>query len=234
MQKNKKENNAYDELRKSGFVADEFFASDPDIPTYGLNIALSWPLPENLKKAYEKLHQELLELGEDGHVYPYERTHVTVMTLVNFKKHQNPSVQEIEGIEKLIPKIIHIISGKLQNEMRGKIKPFRIEIGSPVLARAAAYLPISNPSGEIFLLRNEIAPILEKELSLEILYNKDFIHSTIMRFCRVPEDLGKFIDKFQEIAERNKIGETIIDEFYITSETKPYMRDGEKVHVFKL
>lgn len=227
------DNIRYDEIRESGFAVDALLSVDPDCPAYGLNIALAWPFPEKLKENYEKLRRELLELGDDVYVYPYEETHVTVMTLINFKKHQHPSTQEIQEMEKLIPGIVSKISDLLRNDLRGKITPFKIEIGSPILARAAAYLPISNPSGEVFLLREKIAPVLAKEFSLEVEYNKDFIHSTIMRFYQAPSNGEEFMAKFQSIAERNKIGEAAIDEIYLTSETKPYMRDGEKLHIFR-
>jgi hypothetical protein len=229
-----KNNIKYDEIRENGFAVDTFFSADPDCPTYGLNIALAWPFPANLKNSYDKLRNDLLELGNDVRVYPYERTHITVMTLVNFKNHQHPSAQETQEIENLIPGIVSIISNILQNDPGDKIKPFEIEIESPVLARAAAYLPISNPSGEIFLLRNKIAPIVEREFSLKVEYNKDFVHSTIMRFAQFPADREKFIGKFQLIADHNHIGTAVIDEFYLTSETKPYMRGGEKVYTFHL
>lgn len=229
-----RDNIKYDEIREDGFSVDLFCSKDLDCPTYGLNVSMAWPLPANLKDSYEKLRSELSKFGEDVYVYPYEKTHVTVMTLVNFKDHQHPSIQEIQEIEELIPGIVSTISGVLENDLLGKMKPFEIEIGSPVLAKAAAYLPIANPSGEIFLLRNRIAPVIEKTFSLKVAHNKDFIHSTIMRFAKLPADQEKFIDKFQSIAERNHIGKTVIDEFYLTSETKPYMRGGEKVHTFRL
>ncbi len=224
----------YDEIKERGFVVDAFLPTNPDLPTYGLTVSLAWPLPKGLKDAYEKLQEELSQFGDDVYVYPYEKTHVTVLTLLNFKKYQNPNAQQIEEIEKLIPQIASTISNVLQKDVFKKLKPFKIEIESPVLASAAAFLPISNPTGEIFLLRNEIAPIMEKEFSLQVEYNKEFVHSTIMRFKKVPQDKEKFIAKFESIAKRNRIGEAVINEFYLTSETKPYMRGGEKKQIFRL
>ncbi|HRY82624.1 MAG TPA: hypothetical protein P5232_02905 [Candidatus Moranbacteria bacterium] len=213
------------------FEVDDFLPTNPDLPTYGLNIAFAWPLPENLRKAYEKLYKELSYFGDNVYVYPYEKTHTTVMTLVNFKNHQNPSNEEIQKIKKIIPAIISIVSEVL---LRERIKPFKINIGSPILSKRAAYLPISNPTGEIFLLRKKVAQILEKKLSLKVEYNKDFIHSTIMRFYKIPSDTKKFINKFESIAKDNQIGSATINELLLTSETMPYMRNGEKIHVFSL
>lgn len=224
----------YDEIREKGFVVDAFFSTDPDCPTYGLNIALAWPFPEVLKDAYEKLRRELIAFGDDVYVYPYESTHITVMTLVDFKKHLHPRAEEIEEIEQRIPTIVRRISDVLQKDLQRTIRPFEIEIGSPVLSRAAAYLPIANPSGEIFLLRNSIAPIMERDLALNVGYNKDFIHATIMRFARLPDDQENFMDTFRNIAGQTHMGKAVIDEIYLTSETRPYMREGKKLHSFYL
>ena len=224
----------YEEIKKISFEVDDLLHDNPDCPVYGLNINCAWPIPENLKKAYEELRKELSCFGDDVYVYPHEETHITIMTLVNFKNHKNPSIEEIEEIKNLTPEITKIISDVLHNDLKDKIKPFKIKIDSPELARGAAFLPISNPTGEIFLLRNAITPILENKLSLKITYNKDFVHSTIMRFLKLPTDTEKFVNKFKAIAKNNPLGSTTIDEILLTAETRPYMRAGEILHTFGL
>ncbi len=64
--------------------------------------------------------------------------------------------------------------------------------------------------------------------------NPKFIPSTILRFIEHPEVVNKFVKKFESIAKSTKIGEATINELLLTSETRPYMRGGEKLYCFGL
>jgi hypothetical protein len=43
-----------------------------------------------------------------------------------------------------------------------------------------------------------------------------------------------FRAKIESMAVKHRIGEAVINELLLTSETKPYMRDGDVIHCFKL
>lgn len=219
------------EIERDGFEPDTILPIQPDRPVYGLNITMGWPLPAPLKEPYEKLFHELSTLGPDIYVYPYEQTHITVMTLVNFKNHQYPG-KDVNEIKRLVPEIISLVSQGL-SALEQEFKPFSINVGPPVLAKSAAFLPILNATNEVCLLRKKIAPVLGDSLSLKVEIPRA-VHSTIVRFVKRPDNVSKFMAKFESITANTHLGEATITEFLLTSETKPYMRGGEKLHVFQL
>jgi hypothetical protein len=161
----KKLDKIYEDIKGNGFGPDEFLSVEPDWPVYGLNIAFGWPLPNQLKEPYEDLYQELLTLGPDVYVYPYHQTHVTVMTLVNFKKYKNPNTEKMRNFEKFVPKIISLIS----RELPGKFKPFKIDVGWPVLLKNTVILPILNQTEDVYRFRKKVSPLLKKLFPREII-----------------------------------------------------------------
>lgn len=221
-------NKEYEEILKSGFESDVILSTQLDLPVYGLNLAIGWPFPAPLRESYEKFFHQLSNLGFFVYVYPYCQTHITIMTLVNFKNYQHPGKNKIEEIKKLTPKIIQLVSREMNH-----FKTFNIDIGRPVLLKSAAILPILNPGKEIFYLREKIAPLLKNALNLKVKVPKN-IHSTVLRFLKRPPDAREFIKKFESIAVNTRFSEVSINELLLTSETKPYMRGGEKLHCFYL
>lgn len=220
-----------EEILSDGLKSDTLLSEDPERPVYGLNIAIGWPLPTEIKKTYELLFNELSALGPDVFVYPFHQTHITVMTIVNFKKHQNPGA-EIAEIKNLVPQIISLIATELENSP-DVFDTFQLDIGPPVLSTQAAFLPILNPTGEIFRLREKLAPALEDALDVRPHF-PGIIHSTVMRILKCPTSVNDFLAEFESIANRSHVGKTVIEEILLTSETKPYMRGGEKLHTFPL
>lgn len=216
----------YEKIFKSGFEPDAFLSTQPDLPVYGLNLAIGWPFPELLKNYYTKLSRALAALGPDVYVYPYSQTHITIMTLVNFKKNQRAE----QEFKKLVPKIINLISIELSLL---NFQTFKIDIGPPVLLKRAAILPILNHRKEICRLREKIAPLLRNSLNLQVEIPRS-IHSTILRFLKRPPNEREFIKKFESIAANLRLGEASINELLLTSEIKPYMRGGEKLYCFSL
>ncbi len=214
------------EIKKTGFVVDTILAHDPNMSVYGLNITMGWPLPISLN-SYEMLYRELMVLSsENAYVYPYAQTHMTLMTLVNFKKNRYPN-EKTECIKTLVPEIIS------SSCLEAGLKPFMINIGPPVLLKSAAILPVLNFTREVLRLREKIAPLLNKAFSLKAEVPQN-IHSTILRFLKNPSDTNAFIKKFESLAKNKIIGQAVINELSLTLETKPYMRDGINLHRFSL
>jgi hypothetical protein len=212
------------EIREQGFAADPLLAA-LEAPVFGLNVAFGWPLPAAVRAAYEAVYARLAALDPAAYVYPHAQTHVTVATLVNFKQHPNPTGTETRYLLGLVP----AIARALHHACAG-LAPFAIEIGPPVLVRAAAFLPILNPGGEVRRIRQVLAEELrgvDPELSPLKLPNA--VHSTVMRFRRPPSDPDAFVAGFLEIARGVRFGAATIDELLVTTETKPYMRGGKIV-----
>jgi hypothetical protein len=55
-----------------------------------------------------------------------------------------------------------------------------------------------------------------------------------MRFKSVPSDLARFVAEFEEAAGAAQPVEIMIEELLLTTETKPYMREGTVEHRFPL
>jgi len=230
-----------EEIQRVGFLTDSLLAETPYLPVFGLNLAFGWPLPVELKQAYQKLADALAVLYPYVYLYPYRQTHVTVATLINFKRCINHP-EEIDSLRGLIPDIEALISSLVSGEGGMGIKAFHIDVGPPVLSSRAALLPIANGTGEVFHLRNLLreklklgnasndpADILMKHVNIPGL-----IHSTILRFIQRPPDQTAFINQFNSISGASRFGHAKIKEILLTEETRPYMQEGKIIHRFKL
>jgi hypothetical protein len=225
----------YESVRKEGFQIDLFLPHKKNSPVFGMNLAMAWPLPSSLKKAYKNLFIQLSTFSPIVYAYPYEQTHITILTLLNFKKHTKPSWND-KKISKYIPEILEIVSNELAKGSGNEYKPFTIDVGWPILFKDAAILPILNPTGEVLRLRDNIVPLLKKKIPEDILEIgvPQGIHTTVLRFLQPPTNPEKFIENFESMAKKHYIGEGVINEFLLTSETRPYMLDGERLHHFQL
>ncbi len=219
-----------DQIAADGLTADPFMSTNPDLPVHGLNLAIAWPLP--MEAAYHELKERLETLGPEAYVYPYEFTHVTLMTLVNFKDHQNPSDEQRRLLADLAPEIVSVLAPAITNDLQ--LQPFNVDVGPPVLAPGAAFLPILNPTGEVARLRAMATEVLGPILTGHNVNVPGLLHSTFLRFYRRPASPGAFAQNFAATAPDLKLGAAAIDQILLTSETKPYMRGGEIIHRFEL
>jgi hypothetical protein len=225
---------------------DPWFKEDPDLnlTVSGLNIACGWPLPKAVQKNYERLYSRLEKIHPDcTYIYPYCQTHITIATLVSFKDYKRPSSEDKAAISSLIPYFERALFS-IMNEPKNGFKPFRIIPTGLTLTPEAAYIKFDNASGEIERLRAE----LRKEIKL--LTNKDsplvsllsgfrtpgIIHSTPLRIKKPIgiADQEDFIRSFCEATSGIDLGIVEIDEILLTSETKPYMRDGQVLSRYSL
>jgi hypothetical protein len=218
-----------DEIRRQGLAPDPLLER-LERPVLGLNVALHWPLPAAFREKYEKLCARLSALDAGAYVYPYAETHVTVATLVSFKRHENPDAAEQARIRGYLPYLIETVG-----RITADIPTFSIDIGAPVLVRAAAFLPILNPGGEIARLREALDPALRAagpELSLARIPRA--VHMTILRFRTIPRDPVAFVQGFRSVAGETSFGSASVEDLLITSETRPYMTQGGIEHRFRL
>jgi hypothetical protein len=212
------------EIRAQGFIPDPWLAR-PERPVFGLNVAFAWPLPAALRAAYDELYARLAALDPAAYVYPFAQTHVTVATLVSFKEHPEPTAAERSRLLGLVPGIARALDGACTG-----VAPFEVEIGPPVLVRAAAFLPILDPGGAVRRVRQALAERLrDTDPDLAAMRLPQAVHSTVVRFHEAPADTAGFCARFLEIAETTRFGTAPIDEMSVTTETQPYMRGGEIV-----
>jgi hypothetical protein len=214
------------EIRRDGFIVDELVGR-LHTPTLGLNVALAWPLPLELHERYKDLASRLLGLGNCLYVYPYEQTHVTIATLVNFKRHLDPDENEHARQTALLPKVADILDG-----IARKTQPVKIEVGPPVLARAAAFLPILNRTGEVSLIRHSLVRRWEPSLSSPEVPRA--IHSTVARLRAQPKSPLLLLAELGRIGNTVEMGSAVVREILLTVETRPYMADGRIVGRFAL
>lgn len=222
-----------DQIEEKGFMPDEFLTSNKDLSVFGLNFAMGWPFPEEVKIKYEELARDLQKFDPTLYIYPYTQTHITIMTLVNFKEHQNPSKIESENIRGLQSGIVSNVLNLIENEESILQKPFTIDIGYPVLSSNAIFLPILNPTDEIERFRNKVENVLRERLNLTP-QRPPGIHSTIARFYTKPDDETSYQKQFELFATDRFLGKAAINQILLTSEIKPYMRDGKILHRFNL
>jgi hypothetical protein len=214
------------EIAAHGFEADPLVAGDW-VPTWGLNLALGWPLPVD-RGAYQALAGELAALDPGLFVYPHAQTHVTVLTLISFKEHLHPPPAEIRDLEALIPLVNQAVA-----PLASGLQPFELELGAPVLARRAAFLPIRDPSGTVAHLRQQILPVLR---ALSPLFARcqppPAIHSTLARFRVAPG--RELLARFDAWAAGRALGPARVSSIQVTTETRPYMHAGAVVGAFPL
>jgi hypothetical protein len=216
------------EISTNGVEEDTILQDSPERSVFGMNLAFGWPLPSILKEPYERVASALSSLDSGLYVYPYRQTHVTVMTLMNFKYHPDPSDEEVREFLQLVPVIVSRITPFLSS-----VKPFIIDVGPPVFSQRAGFLPILNETGEISALRSVAASVIHP-IGLRECNIPNAIHSTIVRFLRQLTDPEGFLSGFESLAANSRLGQATVDEFLLTSETKPYMRTGEILHRFRL
>ena len=218
-----------------GVVVDELLRDDPDCPVFGFNLACAYPFPEVAAQFYRPIATRLTALAPGVYVYPDWETHITIVTFVNFSKHRRPDSTLLAQLELLLDPVIKILRTTLK-----AARPFRLAIGAPALTPAAAILPISDTSGEIGRIRCDVLDALKANTEL---YDKlsraglnipGIVHSTVMRFKSAPSDYRKFAADFAEASSAVKSIKIDVSELLLTTETKPYMREGTVIRRFPL
>jgi hypothetical protein len=218
------------EVEARGFEKDALVGRDADRMHYGLNIAVAWPLPPTMEATYRDFETRAAALDLGAYLYPFTTTHVTVLTAVSFKRYPDPSSQTIQAIDAAAADL-----GNFLARMASDVAPFILEVGSPVLARAAAFLPMKNDGGEIARLRERALAFCRAAGGpLADASAPRAIHSTVLRFREPPRDPARFVRGFDLIARALHFGTMSIDRLLVTLETKPYMRAGRIVRAVTL
>jgi hypothetical protein len=222
------------EILERGFVVDEVLATDPDGPVFGFNLACAHPFPERAARFYRPIAQRLAALDPGVYVYPEWETHVTLMTFVNFSLHRRVGPEALAAWRALIHPVRDLIRPLLAR------RAFQLVCGPPELSRKAAILPITDATGAIAEVRNTVVAALAREAGLRAELERGglnvpgIIHSTIMRFKSQPGNRARFLAEFDEAAAAAEPIALEINELLLTTETKPYMREGEVAHRFAL
>jgi hypothetical protein len=209
-------------------------ATDADCPVFGFNLACAYPFPAAAAPLYRSIAARLAALDPGVYVYPEWETHVTIMTFVNFSLHQRPGPAQLAQLQSLIQPVAELIRPLLARPA------FELMVRPPELTRKAAILPLSDPTGEIVRIRQTVSaaltekPALRAELSSAGLNVPGIIHSTIMRFKGAPLNLPRFLADFDRAAAAAAPFPLVINELLLTTETKPYMREGAVIHRFPL
>ena len=218
-----------------GVVIDDFLRDDADCPVFGINLACAYPFPEVAAQFYRPIAKRLNLLDPAVYVYPEWETHVTIVTVVNFSLHRRPDPARLAQLQSLLQPAIEIPRRALEG-----VRSFPLVIGAPMLTPKAAILPISDPSGEITRVRRNVISALEADKELHGKFLRaglnvpGIIHSTVMRFKAAPSDPARFAADFEKAAGAAQQVEIMIDAILLTTETKPYMREGTVVHRFPL
>lgn len=207
---------------KGGLEADPFVCLETRPRVSGLNVAVAWPLPESMRESFERLTTKLAAICPELYVYRYLQTHVTVVTLVNFKSHVDPDPTCREQTAAAAERAARVLQ-----PLSLSWEAFPLEFTSVVLSRQAVFVPIADETGAIARIRNDIVVALARDsLSRQILI-PPAVHTTVGRFRRVPGELDGFLKAFDDIARETHLGRTVVREIILTAETKPYMEEGD-------
>jgi hypothetical protein len=212
-----------DKILREGFSPDVFLGRPGLPPTCGLNVVMAWPLPEHFRLPYEALARQLSELDPGIVVYPFDQTHITLVTVVNFRDRMNPSPELVREIRS--------DAGRLTEHVRriaGNLTPFRIDVGPPITGRQAVFLPILNPGGEVRYIRESVMTFCSRSERLADARVPGIIHSTIARYRSAPCEPSGLLKSFETVARSTAFGCAVIDEILVTLETRPYMNAGER------
>jgi hypothetical protein len=218
-----------------GIIIDDLLRNDADCPVFGINLACACPFPEVAAQFYRPIASRLAALDPAVYVYPDWETHVTIVTFVNFSLHRRPDANRLAQLQSLLQPVIEILRPVLA---RGH--SFPLLIGAPVLTPKAAILPIADLTGEITRIRQNVITALEADTELHGKLSRaglnvpGIVHSTVMRFKSAPTDPDRFTADFEDAAKAVHGVEIMIDELLLTTETKPYMREGTVVRRFPL
>jgi hypothetical protein len=219
-----------DEIARAGFRRDPLAAEHADRRHHGLNIAIAWPWPTALESAYGEFARRLAALHPGLYVYPFATTHVTVLTAVNFKTYPDASDADVRDIDRAADDL-----GRFLAESTGDLGAFALDTSRAALATAAAFIPMSNPTGEIAKVRERALAFCRAQGGvLAHASAPQAIHSTMLRFREPPADTLAFADAFDEIARELDLGTIVIDRLLVTLETKPYMREGRLARTIEL
>jgi hypothetical protein len=215
------------EIAAHGLEADPFVVPGPWVRTWGLNLAVGWPLPVD-PAAYHRRAGELAALDPGLFVYPHRQTHVTVLTLVSFKEHVEPSLEQTRALEDLIPLVSAAVA-----PVAGELGAFALELGAPVLARRAVFIPIRDREGAVARFRAAVLPALR---ALSPLFQRcqppRAVHATLARFRAAPGP--DFAPRFAAWSAGGALGAARVTSIQLTTETQPYMREGQVVGLFPL
>ncbi len=216
------------------FEADPLVGAFADRRVAGLNIAVAWPLPASVRAAYLDLAAKVAALDPGLYVYPYEATHITLVTAINFKenieKHAEPPPDTVRSIDAAAASFASFVT-----EAASDLAPFTLDVDRPRLAKAAGFFPMRNPSGEIARLRERALAFCQAQSGvLSGAVAPRTIHSTFVRFRRLPRDPLTFAAQFEAAAKSSGVDRIEVDEILVTVETKPYMRAGRRAHTIPL
>ena len=211
------------ELIEKGAIIDPILTSHGTGCTYGLNLALAWPLPPIVKEKYESFINALTEFDDDLYLYTYEQTHITFITLIDFKKERGQTCPTVESERVLVARLNEIIVPIVE-----EIPLVELRSGRPILTRSAGFVPLYDKCGRLLEIRTRLEILLRQEFpEFSTLRTPPSLHSTVLRFLRPFKDINRFLNIFEKASERTSLGKISIDCLLVTAELGPYMERGK-------
>lgn len=218
------------ELLEAGVVVDPWMASAAQHPAFGLNVACSWPFPEEALRAYARFAEQLAAVP-GLRVYEPAQTHVTLATLMTFQRHLNPGEVARRGLESLAGRVVARIKACWSD--LADVGAFDLVPEPPVLTRRACLLPWVNPGGEVDAIRRSLRRWFEETTPLggelrDHGWNvPGIIHSTVGRFEEAAASASVVAAAFDRATAGHEMPPLRVREIQITAELSPYMARGE-------
>ena len=150
-------------------------------------------------------------------VYPFEQTHVTLATVVDFRRSLGVPPVGRRSVRERSGRVVRRLAGILRY-----VKAFEIGFGQPVAGRRACFFEFSDPSGEVHRLRTQLRAVAPAGLP-------DIIHSTFARYRAAPHDPTEWLHGFDKLAGSVPAAFVRIEEILVVIETRPYLCSGEVI-----
>ena len=223
------------------FRGDELISSvahGHPVETWGPVVIVNWA-PKfvnseyNFQQAYEDFIQHLRSnhpsVTEYCYFYPHATLHTTIATIVPSTFGKDKVNEEDKG---------HIEEKSTQFvEERISSAPFQLKISDIQLSKDAGILRYEDNDmiNNIRKTVSNLPQFLSLDRSTLTDYTKipSIVHSTFMRFIKVPDDPDLFLDRWnksiQEFREKGSLlfqQQTLIDGCYLVNELIPYMQSS--------
>mmetsp|Transcript_13066 Transcript_13066/g.24546 ORF Transcript_13066/g.24546 Transcript_13066/m.24546 type:complete len:268 (-) Transcript_13066:209-1012(-) len=210
---------------------------------FGIVLVANWPPKDSFIEPYEKLMlhirncfdpQDHIVDDTSGvpsvYIYPSNTIHITIATFTPFfNTNPEPCAKKKELYAQICTEIIN----RCQSRQDWPKGPFTVEIESAQIGSKAGILLWNNPDQKVERIRRIVQEeydfMLEENpvaLNRQKLVVPNIIHSTFLRFGRVPMTRGEEVQKrFQDaIRDIHKLfGKIKVDSLRLTVERFPYM-----------
>lgn len=216
---------------------------NPSNDLFGIVLVANWPPRDSFVEPYEKLIHNIQDCfdpqdhmvdNDDGvpavYIYPPRTLHITIATFTPFfTSNLEPCAKKKELYARTCTEIIN----RCHSRQDWPKDPFTVEIETAQIGSKAGILLWNNPDQKVEKIRRIVKEeydfMLEEDpvaLNRQEIVIPNIIHSTFLRFGRIPVTKGEDVQKrFQDVIGgiQESFGKITVDSMRLAVERIPYM-----------